>query len=132
MAITSRSSKQQKLAQDCSNDDIYYTISRECAPGVRFVRGCHHGTLVHRCWLVLESVNAVGGLLGGEDQHHEDRIMKNDAVVKIDGGCPSPRHRRQIAWPLLLLRSCRPSGRLTTTWILTFWLLAALAAGRLS
>jgi hypothetical protein len=92
------------------------TILRDCAPRVRFVRGCHHGTLVHRCWLLLESVNAVGGLLGGEDQHHEHRVMKNDAIVKIDGGCPSPCHRRQIAWPLLLLRSCRPSGRLTTTW----------------
>ena len=85
-------------------------VSRDCAPGVRFVRGCHHGTLVHRCWLLLESVNAVGGLHGGEDQHHEDCIMKSDAVVKIDGGCPSPRHRRQIEWLLLLLRSCRPSG----------------------
>jgi hypothetical protein len=26
MAITSRSSKQQKLAQDCSNDDIFYKL----------------------------------------------------------------------------------------------------------
>jgi hypothetical protein len=65
-------------------------------------------------------------------KHHEDRIMKHDAVVKVDGGCPSPRHRRQIAWLLLLLPSCRPSRRLTATWIPTFWLLAALAAGRLS
>jgi hypothetical protein len=91
-----------------------------------------HGTLVHRCWLLLESVNAVGGLLGGEDQRHEDRIMKHDAVVKVNEGCPSPRHRQQIAWLLLLLPSCRPSRRLTARWIPTFWLLAALAAGRLS
>ena len=108
------------------------TISRDCAPGVRFVRGCHHGVLVHRCWLVFESANAVGGLHDDEDQHCEVRIMKSDAVVQIDGGCLSPRHRRQIAWLLWLLRSCHPSGCLTTTWIPTFRSLAVLAASRLS
>jgi hypothetical protein len=50
----------------------------------RVVRGCHDGTLVHRCWPVLVPVNAVGGLHGGEDQHHEDGITKSDAVVMID------------------------------------------------
>jgi hypothetical protein len=28
-------------------------------------------------------VNAVGVLLGGEDQHHQDRIMKNDDKLDL-------------------------------------------------